>query len=574
MARTRALSVTLFILSVVALCAFINSTSIAQLTETSALNGWKRVVNLETNQYLMWRDFAYTSLLPAIVPVSSSARPLVMNALILLLGTALVTRVLLLSARVNPMWGWGLAVVPTLLTLSITGGDSLLVSALAWVPLLTLCLSATLLVSHAGMLRNALPLVIITALVSTVCARSANHFAALAALLALFVARYLHGEDAFRLRDSRSLGALAVAFVPALIVLVNIPSAPFPDYPPLAHVVPDDGLVGIIRPLIGVDYSIQVIDRGVVKSAFSAVSLALTLITLAAIVLGARGLAPLALLLSIVASLDTLLPESLAQIAPIAALGRILPWGTTVAYTPLLVAVATWLISLTLVSSTRVLVSLPLLFALVGAIGAFSPAFQPTAPEVSVVASTGEVSPSTAVVRHMARALSATSPQDLKRPLLDGYIPSFEPLTKFNASITSPLGETAELALRVSDGDPRTRWATGRGVQNGDESVEILFSRPTQVSGIELDTGTFTADFPRGLSVLGTNSAGEATRCHAHFPSWQGSVARTPKGFPYYTGQHEVRIIFPEPCVLTKIAIKQTGVATFDWSIAEVRIAP
>jgi hypothetical protein len=156
---------------------------------------------------------------------------------------------------------------------------------------------------------------------------------------------------------------------------------------------------------------------------------------------------------------------------------------------------------------------------------------------------------------------------------LDGYTPSFEPLTAFGASVNASLGDTTMMLKVVSDSDPRTRWSTQRGGQHGDERIEISFSKPTTVSGIELDTGTFTTDFPRGLTVVGTNGSSNPTRCHAEFPSWQGSIARTPSGHPYFTGQHEVRIIFPEPCLLTTLSLKQTGSAPFDWSIAEIRIA-
>jgi hypothetical protein len=496
-----------------------------------------------------------------------------MSSLILFLGTALVARVLLLSGGINPALGWGLAFIPVLTVLSIVGNDSILMSALAWIPLLALFLSAIFLVSKAGLIRNALPLILITTLVSVVCARSANHFAVLAAVSAIFVARRLQGDDIFALRDSSSLIGVIIPLLPALFILLGIPSAPFPDYPPLAHVVPDDGLVGIVRPLLGFDYPIQVIDRGVVKSSFGPLTLSLTLISLGAVALGLRGLTPLAFALSICGALDTLLPESLAQIAPIAALSRIIPWGTTVAYSPYIVAIAAWILALSLVTSARRIIAIPLLCGLLITTRALSPVTSTTEPENTLVSALQETSPSTAVVRYLARGVSATSTNDLKRPLLDGYTPSFEPLTAFGASVNASLGDTTMMLKVVSDSDPRTRWSTQRGGQHGDERIEISFSKPTTVSGIELDTGTFTTDFPRGLTVVGTNGSSNPTRCHAEFPSWQGSIARTPSGHPYFTGQHEVRIIFPEPCLLTTLSLKQTGSAPFDWSIAEIRIA-
>ena len=449
----------------------------------------------------------------------------------------------------------------------------MLLGALAWVPLLSLFLSAIFLVSKAGLLRAALPLIVISGVVSLTCATSANHLAPLAALCAVLLAQRLQGEAGAFPSFPNSLLGIGIAILPALAMVTNIPAAPFPDYHQLAHVVPDDGLPGIIRPLIGLDYPIQVIDRTVIKSSLSLTSVAITGLSLFALVFsGISSALTLACTLGILGVLDTVLPEASAQIAPIAALSRLIPWGTTVAYTPYLVAFGAWLLSVTVITTSKRLVAIPVVLTLLIVAHASQTRGYPYEIRRYGYASITEVSPSAAVVKHIAQAITADSSEMLKRPLLQDFTPSAQSLGNFSTSLKTSLNPLKGALAAVTDGDPKTRWTTGQSAQHGDEIVEITFNTPILVGGIELDTGEFTTDFPRGLEVTGTSATQDGTTCAASFPSWQGSVTRTPKGSLYFTGQHEVQVIFPAPCLLKSISIKQTGKATFDWSIAEIRI--
>jgi hypothetical protein len=451
--------------------------------------------------------------------------------------------------------------------------------ALAWVPLLSLFISAIFLVSKAGLLRAALPLIVISGVVSLTCATSANHLAPLAALCAVFLAQRLQGEaGALRSSPSSLLGigigiGIGIAIIPSLVMVATIPVAPFPDYPQLGHVVPDDGLPGIIRPLIGIDYPIQVLDRAMIKSSFSLMSVAVVVLSLFALVVsGMSSALTLACILGLLGVLDTVLPEPSAQIAPIGALSRLIPWGTTVAYTPYLVAFGAWLLSVTVITTSKRLVAIPVVLTLLIVAQVSQLRGYPYELRRYSYASVTEISPSAAVVKHIAQAISADSSEMLKRPLLQDFTPSAQSLGKFSASLKTSVNPFQGTLAAVTDGDPKTRWTTGQSAQHGDEIVEITFNTPTLVGGIELDTGESTTDFPRGLEVTGTSATKDGTTCAASFPSWQGSVARTPKGSLYFTGQHDVQVIFPAPCLLTSISVKQTGKATFDWSIAEIKI--
>ena len=573
MNSSRLLCLVIFLISALLLFGYIGGLAPVELSQGSPLLGWTPTVNLETNQYLMWRADGLSRLFAPLIPIQEALKPAMMSILTLLFGTCLICRVSCTSVGTNPRWGWIVGVLPALITLGVTGADSVLLGALAWVPLLSLFLSAIFLVSKAGLLRAALPLIVISGVISLTCATSANHLAPLAALCAVLLAQRLQGEAGALPSFPNSLLGIGIAILPALAMVTNIPAAPFPDYHQLAHVVPDDGLPGIIRPLIGLDYPIQVIDRTVIKSSLSLTSVAITGLSLFALVFsGISSALTLACTLGILGVLDTVLPEASAQIAPIAALSRLIPWGTTVAYTPYLVAFGAWLLSVTVITTSKRLVAIPVVLTLLIVAHASQTRGYPYEIRRYGYASITEVSPSAAVVKHIAQAITADSSEMLKRPLLQGFTPSAQSLGKFSTSLKTSLNPFQGTLAALTDGDPKTRWTTGQSAQHGDEIVEITFNTPILVGGIELDTGEFTTDFPRGLEVTGTSATQDGTTCAASFPSWQGSVTRTPKGSLYFTGQHEVQVIFPAPCLLKSISIKQTGKATFDWSIAEIRI--
>ena len=573
MNSSRLLCLVIFLISALLLFGYIGGLAPVELSQGSPLLGWTPTVNLETNQYLMWRADGLSRLFAPFFPIRDALKPILMSILILLFGTCLVCRVAFASAGKNPRWGWIVGFIPVLITLGVTGADSVVVGALAWIPLLSLLLSAIFLVGKAGLLRAALPLIVISGVVSLTCATSANHLAPLGAFCAVLLAQRLQGEAGALPSSSSSLLGIGIAIIPALVMVATIPVAPFPDYPQLGHVVPDDGLSGIIRPLIGPDYPIQVVDRAIIKSSFSLMSVAVVVLSLFALVVsGMSSALTLACILGILGVLDTVLPEASAQIAPIAALSRLIPWGTTVAYTPYLVAFGAWLLSVTVITTSKKIVAIPVVVTLLIVAQASQTRGYPYEIRRYSYASITEVSPSAAVVKHIAQAITADSSEMLKRPLLQGFTPSGQSLGNFSTSLKTSLNPFQGTLAALTDGDPKTRWTTGQSAQHGDEIVEIIFNTPTLVGGIELDTGEFTTDFPRGLEVTGTSATQDGTTCAASFPSWQGSVTRTPKGSLYFTGQHDVQVIFPAPCLLKSLSIKQTGKATFDWSIAEIKI--
>lgn len=568
MNKSRFLSLTLFAIAVAILATALSAFPCVNIFNGSPLLAWVPASDIETNQYLMWRAPGFSRFMVPLLPVSEVAALSLTNLLILLFGTCLVVRMILIQGGANPQYGWLLGAIPTLLALLVTGADVVTLSALSWIPLCALLLSAILFVNQAGLLRGAFPLLLLTVGVSGICAGSSHHFAFIAALGSLFVARCLTAGAVDRALKIGSIATSAIAIIPAVLAMAIIPAAPFPDYPPLAHIVPDDGLPGTIRPLIGLDYPIQVINRAAEKSIFRVPAFALLLVaSLGLITLreanrtSRSSLLMLATLLGALCAIDTRLPEGLAQIGPIASIRRLIPWGTSTSYLPFVTALGVWSLSLALVTSRRRGISIPLttLLALILANNAL---VYHKSENLPLTPQKIDASPSLAVLQYLHQGTPGiTSDVNSLKSLTE------LPATSLQGTIASlDKGETKNLTS-LTDGDPKTRWSSP---QRGDESLAIEFTAPQTLRGIELDTGAFTSDFPRGISVLGVNVEDQEIQL-ASFPSWQGSIAFTPQGYPYFLGQHELRILFGHSVTIKKLTIRQTGRAPFDWSVAEIK---
>lgn len=113
----------------------------------------------------------------------------------------------------------------------------------------------------------------------------------------------------------------------------------------------------------------------------------------------------------------------------------------------------------------------------------------------------------------------------------------------------------------VLDGKLTSRWGTGMHQEPG-QYLQFEFSSPMVVDGIQLETGEWMHDYPRGLSIVGVQSDGSEREL---------IVPKDYQALRYFAAENgEIRFTF-EPTRVEKIVVRQTGKhPIFDWSVAEV----
>ena len=127
------------------------------------------------------------------------------------------------------------------------------------------------------------------------------------------------------------------------------------------------------------------------------------------------------------------------------------------------------------------------------------------------------------------------------------------------------MSDGADRAALLFDGDPDTRWLTGRP-QSGDEWIRITFDRPCDVSRLELQvTSRSFGDYPRELTIDALDARGVTTTLF-HAPML------VPFGRALATGSAQPALTVSLPSNRTRtLTIRQTGRARrWFWSVHEL----
>lgn len=543
-------------------------------------SSWAVLSNPNHNEYHMWRQGPvahYASLLLRPLVAQSS---LVAELLVLMCGTFLVVRQLSGTQKIPAPTLWLLSSLPPLAVVAGVGLDPFVIGSLSWVPLLSMMLFAILHASREGYAIKVAPLWILTLFVSVQCAMSANQASLFVALLALVFARFVLERYGKRkmLSTRAALCISVVALGPSIWMSLAAPRAPFPLYPDTAHVNTDVADRLPFLAIVGPRYPILTLDYLTMADLYRPAALAIVLLGLVAslrYLSGStrheRAIFGAVFVTSLCVALDVLLPRSWAMQAPVATLSRLLPWGTVVPLSSIMVGTAAWLVAAVALARPMSLVGIPVAFALLGAI-AIAPR-DLRAPELpkKFAGLSDEMhrwlfSPSAAVAKGALR----------DDPKFFQHAPRYRNLSSSRMRDSKAVGATYSLTPGMSEPmssrPGHVRLHTNIGGQVGGEVLTIQFGATTPVSGIELSPGLHALDFPRGVEITGGDCSRAAPKKILSRPSWQGALRFTSDGYPYWGPHEDVRIIFPVPRKVQCIFVKQTGKARHDWSIVRVRI--
>ncbi len=469
---------------------------------------------------------------------------------------------------------FGILILVTIL--GTFGLDSVVLGSLTWFPLLLWAISEAPLQSRKGIFA------LLTFGLASRVALTANQLSPIWGLFALILASRMNDSQEERTVIATAYRRFLILLVltPTLYVAFTTPSAVFPDYPAFSHVVPNDGVPGLNRPLIGPDMPLEIIDRGALRS---------DLLPLASILFGLGTLLfvrakngklffSLPTLLAGLVTLDVLLPESLSQLAPIAAFCRLYPGASFLPLDGALLGLTLALLFLGIsiyVKRSCIIGSSCSALLMIGSMG--GPLFRTELPyplkdPLFLGAHAKFVSPSLHLIKEIGIE-SFERFEDSKG--LVSITPKWEELTVVASHRNLPLK-----LHRLFDGVGSSRWSPKIGRQTGTESLRIFFHTPKNLGGIELLSGDFGTDFPRGIEIRG------ASHCPPGGPftdsdysllyranPWNGPLGVTPNGYPYLGWEGYVRILFNENLPLSCLLIKQIGeTESFDWSIAELRL--
>ncbi|MCB0309992.1 MAG: hypothetical protein KDD42_02075 [Bdellovibrionales bacterium] len=360
-------------------------------------------------------------------------------------------------------------------------------------------------------------------------------------------------------RDNRRPGTLIALVVPCAAALFLIDPPPWPSYPAHAKLVPDDGLPGIIRPLVGFAPSLPSIDRIALKHSYKFLAVvALLLAIWGNLVAEIRRnkIHKIGTLLALLAFFDTVLPEWLASIAPLAVIERIVPLAGVYPVVGITLVVGFLLLLITR-SGAGIIVLAALLI--------FSQDLMPSARAMNP-----------------SKVVFATP----SAPLFNRYgvegIQFRESHQRYKQISISRFSPTLESDMHpqdlhfLMDHNPKTRWANKLGQQTGEEYLIVRLNLPERIAGIALNTGDFWADYPAALNVYASMECSELSEdweLVSYENPWLGPVEFTPDGVPFYGRSNQVLVSFSKQIEAKCLRIEQIGKRHgLDWSVAELSL--
>lgn len=361
-------------------------------------------------------------------------------------------------------------------------------------------------------------------------------------------------------------------FIPAFIV---------PEYPEFAHVVPDDNLSGHLYPYFGFAPSIPTLNREIIKSfglIFSFLFLFLYCLEILSICFRKCKLKFsdlfLPLILLSILLLDSAPSEVVAHVMPLSSLSRLIP-GLFLYPISLHIAFILLFLFFVQVLSQKTNVSIFLISLLVLAVSVYVD----LARNLMIGRLKGQE-----VVQKDSNLLSPSLNLyrvfglELDKVLYNQNNLVKIPLSKFQPEVL--VSRNIEDVSSLIDQDFNTTWSPTSGSQLGDEYLVIKFPKEVRAIGLGLRTDGRYSDFPRGLEIVKDCSdlsflQEKKSKNNILFYSsnWQGPVRFTIGGFPYFGGQGDVELIFPNEFKTDCLYIGQIGKSDhFDWSVSEIEL--
>ncbi|MCB0310154.1 MAG: hypothetical protein KDD42_02895 [Bdellovibrionales bacterium] len=555
--------------------------SLKELSSTLQGEHPPTLLEIDTNALIPWLSPGPDeSLIPKAVSYFGSTLLIFFSGLIILSARNVFVPLKIVAAS-----------LPVIAIVLLFGRDPLLLKSLAWSPWLIWACRGFVITDTS----RTLSAILITIFGSLVAVSAQIYALPIALICALYLSSFT--ENAGRNAFATILMALPIG----LFVYNFIPIPTIPDYPPLARVVPDDDLPGILRPLVGPDTIIPIVNRVAMHSLYgfiAALALGLAFLLSMSTLKKDRSihLLCISLFLLLSAAWDVSAPEFLSQVGPLAAVSRVIPGLFFTPLFKLCFCLGISLYSVSLVMRDEM--------ARIMLFHTFLLGMAMLLPSTRIPLLPGILRDSSALapITQWDERRSEFSPQQEQRIVKTLASPSFMVLRE--AGLEAALEKVAleELSLRrlkaniiashnsiprrikhLSDNNLTTRWSAQHGAQNGDEWLLITWQQAITLSGIKLDTGAYKSDFPRGIEISLYNKCSvDPLDDHPNSvpllsflqKDWQGPIEHTKAGYPFFGAQSDVTIRFNRKIPdVTCLLVKQIGRNTyFDWSVAEVRL--
>jgi hypothetical protein len=376
--------------------------------------------------------------------------------------------------------------------------------------------------------------------------------------------------------DKRIVRALVI---PSLVIYLLSPTLPWPDFPGHARLLSDDGLPGVIRPLLGPTVPIPIFNRLLALESYRSFLLyaGFLLVIISYFKQLKKNSVSTATFLLLILSTgilywDLATPAAWSELSPLKSLGRIVPgWFEAPLFITLLGTLISALLYVTFITSAKFNFKNRYASALLTLTASCLLFYTHSELPKNSIEPLSSNSWALTKQNPVLRSMSCDNLKVVQNKLNSTFVPASEYISeiKFSRAVEG------RNARRIIDRNRRTRWSSKSLGQNGSEWIQLNLNRQIQLNAIEIDPGLYQSDFPRGLEII---DCSPATKSSVLFKQqdWQGQIEFTASGVPFYSYQSHVRAWLgcePKAVNVTCLKINQIGAdSVYDWSVAEIRL--
>ncbi|MGI6681220.1 MAG: discoidin domain-containing protein [Bdellovibrionota bacterium] len=372
---------------------------------------------------------------------------------------------------------------------------------------------------------------------------------------------------------------LILSFCYALYYITfSVPYLPSFNFPWYATVVKDDGLLGVLRPLLIESSQIPFVDEMKEKKLYAPFLLFLSLYILFVIarylksnVSENKYLSYLLIFFLLSFLIECFLPINISIIMPFKAIWRTVPSIYTFSLYPIFLFFILFTFFIFTILNLKNFIFIYLLNIILSVLVSFNN-FKPLLISDTATNFMSNVIKGDLLNSEFKNIILSPSSSTIKAL-------GFQYLTKkdivfnkrmqrnikiLNPTLSSNYGENT--LKQILDRNPKSRYSTLKTRQDGDEWIKISLPKSYSIHGVILDTGDYRTDFPTSILITTCDDKKIAEQVNL------GQIEYTSLGYPYYGGQSNMKIVFEDIVKTDCIKIYQTGKNKhYEWSIAKIK---
>lgn len=535
-------------------------------------NNWISLLDFSSNSYYMWKFhstiFKYTLVISSIFKLDFNTALYILNTLIFLVSLFFLSKNI--SPKIPFLANIFFSLNFIILLCLLEGNKTYLISSIALLPFYILTFKMLLEGQYNFTLRF-----LSFILASLLLVKTANQFSFFYMLFSAVLIFCVLDKKNFKVNILFYLISLLYSLKYIILAIPFLPKFSFPWY---ARVVPDDGLIGNITPLLNEGTEIPFLNKNLEISIYYPYIFLICIYLLFIIFRYFKSHDTILKKLSFLISffilsfiIEIYFSTNVSSIFFLSTIQRIVPSIFSFSLYPIFLFLMLFSFFIFILKRPQHFIFIFILNIILGSILFFKTNYSPLFISDSTISyiKTLQLSKDNIPLKIMLSPSTAV----LKEYGIQYYLKKDDLFNKKNFINIRKLKPVLDSNYNKDDlkkifrNSKALRWSTKKGKQDGDEWIKIITPKKENITGVFLSAGNFKTDFPIKIKIIDCDNGNIILE-----QKNLGNIEFTSNGYPYYGPQDKTTFLFPKNIKTNCIKIEQTGKnKNFEWSVANIK---